>query len=161
MHVELTRGQVRELQSLCIDIMSRENYLKEIETFDSTKMRFEAQLNHSLIKLTESLAGNRYNKKSLSLAQQMMNELEQVKNKYEFDKDFIPLLIDVAAIEIIKMEDIMNCTKREITSLSGYSKESQERFIEVMKDRIQNLVDSVNKIMGHELPDPNHRKEHE
>jgi len=68
MEIELIREYARELQNLCIDIISKEKKLEVLETFDSSKMSLESQLNHGLMKLTESVKGNKHNSGLLEMA---------------------------------------------------------------------------------------------
>ncbi|GEM_PF-578855 len=144
--IELTRDQARELQNLCLNIISKENELKAIETLDSSKMKPEAQINHSLRKLEESIKGNKHSESTLNMAKQAQDELSIVKEKFELNKTFIPVLLDAAHHENTKMDNIIKCTKDEIPNLQGYSKESQEKYVDTMAKRKECLLEATEKL---------------
>ncbi len=146
MEIELNRDQARELQNLCLDIISKENELKALEILDSSRLRTEAKLNHSLIKLLQSIKGNKHNANILALAIKIEDELSIVKDKFEIDKNFIPALLSAAHNEYAKMSKIIDSTKKEIPYLHGYARESQEKYIDVVAKRKEYLVQSTEKL---------------
>lgn len=158
MEIELNRDQARELQNLCLDIIAKENELKALETIDSSCLKPEAKLNHSLIKLLHSIKGNKYNANILALATKTEDELSTVKDKFEIDKNFIPVLLSAAQNEYTKMSTVINSFKKEIPHLQGHTRESQEKYIEVMTKRREFLLQSTEKLNERISIDP--KKKH-
>jgi len=146
MEIELNRDQARELQNLCLDIIAKENELKALETIDSSCLKTEAKLNHSLIKLLHSIKGNKHNANILDLAIKTEDELSIVKDKFEIDKNFVPALLSAAHNEYTKMSNIIDSIKKEIPHLQGYASVSQEKYFDVMTKRREFLLQSTEKL---------------
>lgn len=146
MEIELSKEEAIELNNLCSEIISKENKLKALETLDSSHMKPEVRLNHSLLKLIQIVKGNTHNANTLALANKAQKELSIVKNKFEIDKSFIPTLLDAAYKEYTKMSDLIDSIKEETAHLHGYIRELQEKYIDVMAKRKEYLLQSTNKL---------------
>lgn len=117
MKIDLNREQANELQSLCIDISSKEKRLPSL------------------------------NPKILDLAEKAENELSiTTKNIFELDKDFIPVLKEAAEKEKGNLDKVIKSFKEEISTMKGYSKESQEAYISNLTKRKDHLLKAIEKL---------------
>lgn len=136
MKLEFNRIEALELQGIMRDSLSEQKYLHALETFNSSKLESVYQLNHTLMKLEQSIKNNRYNPNLRATLEQTVEELTIVKDEFTIDDSITSLVIACCLKDIEKFNILINHNQDQFS----------ETYISNITARRDALISVVNKI---------------